>query len=89
VCGSKEVDIGLIPLSGLVFVLAQRVVMVVVPMLESRLVDDGLLQGSVRPTEPSQRRDGLGKYYEQSQHVCGHSPQWAGIVVDVDMEGPS
>jgi hypothetical protein len=65
VCGSKEVDIGLIPLSGLVFVLAQSTVMVVVSMLDGCLVDGGLLQGSVRPTEPSQRRDGLGEYYEQ------------------------
>jgi hypothetical protein len=59
------VDIGLIPLSGLVFVLAQRAVMVVVPVLDGRLVDGGLLQGCVRPTEPSQRRDGLGDDHKQ------------------------
>jgi hypothetical protein len=35
-------------------------VMVIVPVGDSRLVEGRLLQGGVHPTEPSQRRNGLG-----------------------------
>lgn len=60
-------------------VLDQRAVVVVVSLLDGSSVDCGLLQGGVRPTEPRQRRDGLGDDYEQRQHMRGHSPQWSEI----------
>jgi hypothetical protein len=50
---------------GLVLVVLQCAVMVVFPVLDGRLVESGLLQGGVHPTEPSQRRDGLGGDNEQ------------------------
>ena len=58
--GSGEVDIRLVvSVLGLVLVVLQCSVMVVVPILDGRLVEGGLLQGGMHPTEPSQRRDGL------------------------------
>jgi hypothetical protein len=50
---------------GLVLVVLQRAVMVIVPMLDGRLMEGGLFQGSVHPTEPSQSRNGLGENKEQ------------------------
>jgi hypothetical protein len=58
--GSGEVDIRLVVcVLGLVVVVLQCAVMVIVPLLDGRLVEGGLLQGGVCPTEPSQRRNGL------------------------------
>jgi hypothetical protein len=58
--GSGEVDIlGVICVQGLVLVVLYCAVMVVVPVGDGRLMKGGLLQGSVHPTEPSQRRNGL------------------------------
>ena len=55
--GSGEVDIRLVvSLHGGVLPCA---VMVVVPVGYGCLVEGGLLQGGVHPTEPSQRRSGL------------------------------
>jgi hypothetical protein len=53
VCGPKEVGIRFVPLGGLVFLLDQRAVMVVVSVPDGRLVDGGLLEGGVHPTQPS------------------------------------
>ena len=88
-CGSRGVDVRRNSLSGLVVVLAQRPVMVVVSVLDGRLVDGGLLQGGVRPTEPSQGRDGLGKDHEQRQHVSSQGPRLSGIEEEAFMERPS
>jgi hypothetical protein len=64
--GSGEVDIRLVvSVLGLVLVVLQCAVMVVVPMGDGRLVDGGLLQGGVHPTDPSQRRNGLRDENEQ------------------------
>ena len=64
--GSGELDIrGIVSVLGLVLVVLQRAVMVIVPMLDGRLMEGGLLQGSVHPTEPSQSRNGLGENKEQ------------------------
>jgi hypothetical protein len=58
--GSGEVDIRLVVcVLGLVLVVLQCAVMGIVPLLDGRLVEGGLLQGGVCPTEPSQRRNGL------------------------------
>jgi hypothetical protein len=58
--GSGEVDICVVVcVLGLVVVVLQCAVMVIVPLLDGRLVEGGLLQGGVCPTEPSQRRNGL------------------------------
>jgi hypothetical protein len=50
---------------GLVLVVLQCAVMVVVPVGDGRLVEGGLLQGGVHPTEPSQRCNGLGDDNDQ------------------------
>jgi len=50
---------------GLVVVVLQCAVMVVISVLDGRLVEGGLLQGGVHPTEPSQRRNGLRDDDEQ------------------------
>jgi hypothetical protein len=64
--GSGEVDIRLVvSVLGLVLVVLQCAVMVVVPMGDGRLVEGGLLQGGVHPTDPSQRRNGLRDENEQ------------------------
>jgi hypothetical protein len=64
--GSGEVDIRrIVSVHGLLLVVLQCAVMVVVPVGDSRLVESGLFQGSVRPTEPSQRRNGLRDDNEQ------------------------
>jgi hypothetical protein len=59
--GSGEVDTHLVVcVLGLVLVVLQCAVMVVVPVGDGRLVEGGLIQGGMHPTEPCQRRDGLG-----------------------------
>ena len=64
--GSGEVNIRLaVTVLGLVLVVLYCSVMVVVPMLDGRFVEGGLLQGGVHPTEPSHRRDGLRDDNEQ------------------------
>ena len=64
--GSGEVDIRVVvSVLGLVLVVLQCAVMVIVPVGDGRLVEGGLLQGGVRPTEPSQRRNGLRDDNEQ------------------------
>jgi hypothetical protein len=64
--GSGEVDICLvISVLGLVLVVLQWAVMVVVPVGDGRLVEGGLIQSGVHPTEPSQRRNGLRDDNEQ------------------------
>jgi hypothetical protein len=67
----------------------QYAVMVVVPVGYGRLVEGGLLQGGVHPTEPSQGRNRLRDNNEQREHVRGHSPQRSGIGQEVHMERPS
>jgi hypothetical protein len=58
--GSGEVDIRLaVFVLGLVLVVVECAVMVVVPVGDGCLVESGLLQGGMCPTEPSQRRDRL------------------------------
>ena len=59
--GSGEVYLCLVvSVLGLVFVVLQCAVMVVVPVRDGRFMKGGLLQGGVCPTEPGQRRNGLG-----------------------------
>jgi hypothetical protein len=88
--GSGEVDIRLVvSVLGLVLVVLQCAVMVIVPVGDGCLVEGGLLQGGVHPTEPGQRRNGLRDDKEQCKHVRGHSPQRSGIDEHVDMERPS
>jgi hypothetical protein len=84
------VDICLVvSLHGWVLVALQRAVMVVVPVRDGCFMKGGLLQGGVCPTEPSQRRDGLGDDNEQRQHVRSYSPQQSGIEEEVHMERSS
>jgi hypothetical protein len=49
------------------------IVMVGLPVREGLLVEGDLLGGRVRPGEPGEGSDGLGKYYRQCQgaHRCG------------------
>jgi len=64
--GSGEVGIrGVVFALGLVLVVLQCAVMVIVPVGDGRLVEGGLLQGGMHPTEPSQRREGLRDDNEQ------------------------
>jgi hypothetical protein len=61
--GPGEVDIrGVVCVPRLVL---QCAVMVVVPVGDGCLVEGGLIQGGMHPTEPSQRCDGLGGDNEQ------------------------
>jgi hypothetical protein len=65
--GSREADIRLAAsaLTGSVFVVPGRSVMVVFSVLDGRLVEGGLRQGDVRAPQPSDRRDGLGEDHDQ------------------------
>jgi hypothetical protein len=64
--GSGEVGIrGVVFELALVLVVLQCAVMVIVPLDDGRLVEGGLLQGGMHPSEPSQRREGLRDNYEQ------------------------
>jgi hypothetical protein len=53
--------------------------MTVVPEIDGRFVEDGLLQGYMRPTQPGERRNGLGEDYDQRQDLRRRYPQRLGI----------
>jgi hypothetical protein len=73
-----------------VFVLAgHTAVMVVIPVLDGRLMEGGLLQGSVHPIDPSQRRNGLRDDKAQRQDMRSHGPERSGIEEEALMERPS
>ena len=82
-----------VPVAGLVFVVsgcaARCAVMTVVPEIDGRFVEDGLLQGCMRPTQPGEGRNGLGEDYDQRQDVRGRYPQWPGIEEKELMGWPS
>jgi hypothetical protein len=73
----------------LVLVVLQCAVMVIVPVGDGRLVEGGLIQGGVHPTEPSQRRNGLRDDHDQRQDMRGYCPDRSGIEEGVHMERPS
>jgi hypothetical protein len=78
--GSGEVDIRLVVcVLGLVVVVLQCAVMVVIPVLDGRLVEGGLLQGGVGATQPSKGRNWLGDDHDQRQDIRGHGPERPGI----------
>jgi hypothetical protein len=60
---------------GLVVVVLQCAVMVVIPVLDGRLVEGGLLQGGVGVTQPSEGRNWLGDDHDQRQDMRGHGPE--------------
>ncbi len=68
-----------VPVAGLLFVVPGCAVMMVVPEIDGRFVEDGLLQGRMRPTQPGEGRNGLGEDYDQRKDVRGRCPQWPGI----------
>jgi hypothetical protein len=87
--GSGEVDIRLVVcVLGLVVVVLQCAVMGIVPLLDGRLVEGGLLQGGVGATQPSERRNGLGEDHDQRQDMRGHGTDRSGIE-EALMERPS
>jgi hypothetical protein len=90
--GSREADVRLAATaltSRSVFVVPGRTaVMVVFPVFDGRLVEGGLLQGDVGPTQPSERRNWLGDDQDQRQDMRGHGPERPGIK-EALMERPS
>lgn len=69
----------IVPLPRAVFVVPGWPVMMVVPVLNGRFVEDGLLEGRVRATQPGEGRNGLGEDHDQRQDVRGRRPQRPGI----------
>jgi hypothetical protein len=74
---------------GLVLVVPQCAVMVVISVPDGRLVEGGLIQGSVHLPEPSQRRNGLREDNDQRKHVRSHGTSRPAIEQEVHMERPS
>ena len=87
--GSGEVDIRLVVcVLGLVVVVLQCAVMVVIPVLDGRLVEGGLLQGGVHPIEPSQSRNRLRDDKAQRKDMREHGTDRSSIE-EAPMEWPS
>ena len=88
--GSREVDIRLVVfVLGLVVVVLQCAVMVVIPVLDGRLVEGGLLQCGVGAIQPGERRNWLGNDHDKRQDMRGHGTDQSGIEEEALMERPS